>query len=66
MLGASPVATGGALGQVRLPGSMLSFAGRGGGEWHPAGTKKTFLLICRKTFIRVGTTMEWVVNLAVD
>ncbi|KAJ0515250.1 putative pre-mRNA polyadenylation factor Fip1 domain-containing protein [Helianthus annuus] len=39
MPGAGPVATGGAPGQVRPPGSMLSFAGRGRGEWHPAGAK---------------------------
>ncbi|KAI3803074.1 hypothetical protein L1987_31222 [Smallanthus sonchifolius] len=39
MPGAGPVATGGAPGQVRPPGSLLSFAGRGRGEWHPAGIK---------------------------
>ncbi|XP_076916096.1 FIP1[V]-like protein [Bidens hawaiensis] len=39
MPGAGPVAPGGAPGQVRPPGSMLSFAGRGRGEWHPAGMK---------------------------
>ncbi|KAL8235009.1 hypothetical protein R6Q59_021109 [Mikania micrantha] len=39
MPGAGPVATGGAPGQVRPPGSLLSFAGRGRGEWRPAGIK---------------------------
>ncbi|KAK1417173.1 hypothetical protein QVD17_26296 [Tagetes erecta] len=42
MPGAGPVATGGAPGQVRPPGSLLSFAGRGRGEWRPAGMQKNF------------------------
>ncbi|KAK9060678.1 hypothetical protein SSX86_021384 [Deinandra increscens subsp. villosa] len=39
MPGAGPVAVGGALGQVRPPGVLLPFAGRGRGEWRPAGIK---------------------------
>ncbi|KAM0059185.1 hypothetical protein Hdeb2414_s0005g00178691 [Helianthus debilis subsp. tardiflorus] len=56
MPGAGHVATGGAPAQVRPPGSMLSFAGRGRGEWHPAGAKK-FLLICRK--LSSGLERQW-------
>ncbi|XP_024980685.1 FIP1[V]-like protein isoform X1 [Cynara cardunculus var. scolymus] len=39
MPGAGAVATGGTPGQVRPPASMLPFAGRGRGEWRPAGIK---------------------------
>nr|GEV00963.1 hypothetical protein [Tanacetum cinerariifolium] len=39
MPGAGPVPTGGAPGQIRPPGNMLPFAGRGRGDWRPAGIK---------------------------
>ncbi|KAI3814668.1 hypothetical protein L1987_14311 [Smallanthus sonchifolius] len=39
MPGAGPVAIVGAPGQVRPPGGLLPFAGRGRGEWRPAGIK---------------------------
>ncbi|XP_071716780.1 FIP1[V]-like protein [Rutidosis leptorrhynchoides] len=39
MPGGGPIAAGGAPGQVRPPGSMLPFAGRGRGEWRPPGIK---------------------------
>ncbi|KAI3790370.1 hypothetical protein L2E82_03358 [Cichorium intybus] len=39
MPGAGPVPTGGVQGQIRPPASMLPFAGRGRGDWRPAGIK---------------------------
>lgn len=39
MPGAGPVPPGGVQGQIRPPANMVPFAGRGRGEWRPAGIK---------------------------
>ncbi|KAI7731649.1 hypothetical protein M8C21_020328 [Ambrosia artemisiifolia] len=48
--GAGPAAVGGAPGQVRPPGGLLPFAGRGRGEWRPAGINKNVPPNMQKNF----------------
>ncbi|XP_028074405.1 FIP1[V]-like protein isoform X1 [Camellia sinensis] len=57
MPGAAPVSPGGALGQVRPPVNVGTVAGRGRGDWRPAGIKNAALV--QKSFLPGFGTPVW-------